>query len=210
MDEDEERVKIIFVGDTDVGKTSIVTRIRDNSFYENTKPTIGMDLLLKEVDLKDRKRFPVVIWDTAGQERFRGMAPFYYKGAKCVIVVFDVTNRKTYLSVNKWKNELKNFCDIEPIMFLIGNKNESIENRDVPPEGEMESISKIWGFAGYYEISALGNPNRHIQDVFTEIVEACYKREDWKPNESPLSKYATEGSDAISIVEVGKKSGGCC
>ncbi len=114
---------MIVIGDTSVGKTSILLRYINNNFSENIKPTIGCDHYEKEIDLGSNK-VKLSIWDTAGQERFRGLASSYYKRAKCVILVFDYTKKSSFEKLDFWKEEIANFADSNILVVVVGNKTD--------------------------------------------------------------------------------------
>ena len=95
--------KIILIGDTGVGKTNIVSRFIEHKFLDSQKPTIGVEFYQKNIKLtKENQRVVDVllqIWDTAGQERFRGLVSSYYRNASGIIIVYDVTKRKSFENV---------------------------------------------------------------------------------------------------------------
>ena len=91
--------KILLLGDSSVGKTCFLMRYSDNTFQEIHMSTIGLDYKLKNVQLDDGKIVKIQIWDTAGQDRFRSITKNYYKGAHGIILIYDVTSRKTYENI---------------------------------------------------------------------------------------------------------------
>ena len=99
--------KILLLGDSSVGKTCFLKRYIDNTFQDAYLSTIGFDFKFKFVTLENGKTVKVQLWDTAGQERFRTIAKSYYKGAHGIILIFDVTNRKTYDNIRKWLNQIR-------------------------------------------------------------------------------------------------------
>eukprot|EP01123_Difflugia_compressa_P002324 TRINITY_DN13021_c0_g1_i1.p1 TRINITY_DN13021_c0_g1~~TRINITY_DN13021_c0_g1_i1.p1 ORF type:complete len:202 (+),score=35.50 TRINITY_DN13021_c0_g1_i1:47-652(+) len=96
-------LKIIVLGESGVGKTSLLVRYVDNKFNINTKSTIGADFLSKPIEVDDQ---PVTlqIWDTAGQERFQGLGTTFYRGSDGAIFVFDVSRKATFDALLQWKN----------------------------------------------------------------------------------------------------------
>ena len=209
MEKIEERIKVILVGSTGVGKTSITSRLRDNSFNENSKPTIGMDLLLFQRDVKERKKVPFALWDTAGMERFRSMSPFYYKGTKCVFVVFDLTDKISFQLIDKWRDEIDNFCNFKVKMFLVGNKSDMDTDRDVPPYEEINESSKKLGFSAYSEVSALENRNREIETMFIANFDILLDQDEFETRESPLDNMKLRNDDSEIDTDV-KKTNSCC
>ena len=99
--------KILLLGDSTVGKTCFLLRYVDDSFLDLHMATIGLDYRLKTLILEEQKIVKVQLWDTAGQDKFRAITRNYYKGASGIILIFDVTNVKSYENIKKWINEIK-------------------------------------------------------------------------------------------------------
>lgn len=123
---------MVFLGDSSVGKTCISTRFVRDEFTDFQEPTIGAAFQTKEVSTDDRIiRFE--IWDTAGQERYRSLAPMYYRGASCAIIVYDITSMDSFNGAKMWVDEIfrkTRFCK----MFLLGNKCDLDSDREVKEE----------------------------------------------------------------------------
>ena len=214
MASDEERIKIVLIGDSGVGKTSIVSRLRDNSFNENSKPTIGIDMLFLDRDVEiegsKKKKVPFAIWDTAGMERFRSMSPFFYKGTKCVIVVFDLTNKISFSMIDKWRDEINNFTNFHIKSFLVGNKKDMVGSRQVPPTMEILDLSSKLGFENYFELSAMENAKREIQETFDKIFTGVMKDGEFEERVSPLDNLSENMSRMSLDGGKSKMPGGCC
>ena len=97
--------KILLIGDSGVGKSSLMLRFNDGIFTESFLPTIGVDFRIKTIEQESRK-IMLQIWDTAGQERFKNITRNYYRGAHGIIVAFDVTDKESFDNVDKWMEEL--------------------------------------------------------------------------------------------------------
>ena len=215
MASDDERVKVVLIGDSSVGKTSIVSRLRDNSFNENSKPTIGIDMLFLDRDVEieggsKKKKIPFAIWDTAGMERFRSMSPFFYKGTKCVIVVFDLTNKVSFAMIDKWRDEMDNFTNFKIKSYLFGNKKDMVSDRQVPPTMEIQDLSTKLGFQQYYEISAMENAKKEVQETFDKIFSDLMKDGEFEERKSPLDDLELNGSRTTLNAGFNKSSKGCC
>ena len=140
-DEDNQDVltfKIILLGDSSVGKTSLILRFCDNKFLEIGTSTIGVDTKTKDVR-HNGKKIELEIWDTAGQERFRTLAKNSVQGADGIILVYDITQKKTFSNIKHWYDNIKNNIDIDKVaLILVGNKS------DLPdPQVKKETSEKF-------------------------------------------------------------------
>jgi len=155
MEEEEKfdyTAKILLLGDSSVGKTCFIKRYIDNTFQDAYLSTIGFDFKLKFVTLDDGTVVKVQLWDTAGQERFRTIAKSYYKGAHGIILIYDVTSKKTYLSIKTWINQIKEQASNKISIILVANKIDSEDPREVTTE-QGENLAKNYGLS-IYEASA--------------------------------------------------------
>ena len=155
--------KLLIIGDSGVGKSSLLLRFSDNTFSQNYITTIGVDFKIRTIDI-DGMRIKLQIWDTAGQERFRTITSTYYRGTHGVIVVYDVTNGETFSNVKRWLSEIDANCDSVQ-RILVGNKCEDRENRVVLEEDARRLATAIK--VEYYETSAKDNLN--VQEMFNAI-----------------------------------------
>ncbi|KAJ1685219.1 hypothetical protein LUZ63_016609 [Rhynchospora breviuscula] len=143
--------KIILIGSSNVGKSSLFFRFTSDSF-EETIPTIGVDMEVKIVTM-EKKKLRLEIWDTAGQEKFRTLVSSYYRGAKGIIMVYDVTKRETFTDLSKWANEIEQSSTYQDcIKMLVGNKVDKESERAVT-EKEGEDFAENYGYM-YLECSA--------------------------------------------------------
>ncbi|XP_078385830.1 ras-related protein Rab-18-like isoform X1 [Cetorhinus maximus] len=123
-------LKILIIGESGVGKSSLLLRFTDGTFDSGIGSTIGVDFKVKAVKFEGNN-VKLAIWDTAGQERFRTLTPSYYRGAQGVILVYDVTRRETFGKLDNWLNELETFSTKHGIVkMLVGNKIDK-ENHEI-------------------------------------------------------------------------------
>jgi len=128
-----KRTKIVLLGDQSVGKTSLITRFMYDTFDNTYQATIGIDFLSKTMYLEDRT-VRLQLWDTAGQERFRSLIPSYIRDSSVAIVVFDITNRQSFLSTTKWIDDVRSERGNDVLIVLVGNKADLSDKRQVTVE----------------------------------------------------------------------------
>ena len=118
------------LGDTTVGKSSILERFTDGTFKENAMTTIGVESKDKKHKLKNTgEEIKVKIWDTAGQERFRTITQSFYRNANGVIIVFDVSEKRSFDNVSSWLESVSQYADAKIRKILVGNKIDLEEKR---------------------------------------------------------------------------------
>jgi len=117
------KYKLVFLGDQSVGKTSIITRFMYDNFDRHYQATIGIDFLSKTMYLEDRT-VRLQLWDTAGQERFRSLIPSYIRDSSVAVVVYDVTNRASFLNTTKWVEDVRAERGNDVVICLVGNKTD--------------------------------------------------------------------------------------
>ena len=181
MEKKEFLYKILLLGDSSVGKTCFLMRYTDNTFQEIHMSTIGLDYKLKNVQLDDGKMVKIQIWDTAGQDRFRSITKNYYKGAHGIILIYDITNKKSFENVRTWINQIKEEVSEKVSIILVGNKIDDEEHRVVATE-DGEKIAKELGLM-FFECSAKTGEN--IEHAFNELVKKTVE------NYSKVSKGET-------------------
>ena len=187
--------KILLLGDTSVGKTCFLMRYTDNTFQEIHISTIGLDYKLKNVQLEDGKIVKIQIWDTAGQDRFRSITKNYYKGAHGIILIYDVTDKKTYENVKAWIEQIREEVSDNVTIILVGNKIDDFEGRKVKKE-EGEKAAKEFGLS-FFECSAKTGEN--IDLIFNELVKRTVEQ---------FSKSDREGGEKLNSKKK-KKKGWC-
>ena len=163
--------KIVLIGDTSVGKTNILSKYLTDEFDAKSKATVGVEFGVKNFKIENNI-VKVQIWDTAGEERYRSITNAYYKGAKGSLLVYDITNKKSFENVEKWISDLKANADEDISMILLGNKTDLEDKRVVTTE-EGKNKAEFYNLT-FMETSALNGNN--IQEAFNELIMDVYKR----------------------------------
>lgn len=145
--------KVVLLGDSAVGKSSIVVRFIEGEFTEHTAATVGAAYLTETVNIGD-VAVKLEIWDTAGQERYRSLTPLYYKGALGAIVVFDLTNKDSLATARSWVSELLSNGESGMIIALAGNKADRKEDIQIMDKDIEEFLSNNPEVSFYLETSA--------------------------------------------------------
>jgi small GTP-binding protein len=198
-------LKVVIVGDSGVGKTNLLTRYTKNTFYENTKNTIGVDFFGVDMNIRG-KSIKTQFWDTAGQETYQSMANAYYKNSLGAILVYDITRPETFQNLNKWVNLLKEHANPDILIFLVGNKSDLASQRKVSKE-EAENFSKKNNMF-FKEVSAKENYEQLVHKAFNTLLEEIVKvqeKEEMSKNDfisklhrQSLGKKKTENDNCCS------------
>ena len=155
--------KVVFLGDTSVGKSCLAVRFVRNDFFEFQEPTIGAAFLSKTIT-HDNKRYKFEIWDTAGQERYRSLAPMYYRGARAAVIVYDITDEDSFKGAKSWIRELKKKTS-NCLIILVGNKIDLKEKRKLNAH-DVRDYARDTNII-YMESSAKSGEN--VDQIFTKI-----------------------------------------
>lgn len=159
--------KIVIIGDAAVGKTSLINRFVEGSFQEDYKPTLGANIVRKDVNL-DNARVRLIMWDLAGQEKYRVVRSMYFQGCQGALLVYDVTRYNTLESINnKWLKDYKKYVKKKGAFILIGNKTDLQDQIAVPTEKGKELATKIKA-SDFIETSARLGEN--IEEAFSLLV----------------------------------------
>lgn len=126
--------KLVLLGESAVGKSSLVLRFVKDQFDDYRESTIGAAFLTQTVSLDANTTVKFEIWDTAGQERYKSLAPMYYRNAHCAVVVYDITQASSLEKAKAWIRELQRQADSNIVIALAGNKTDLESRRQVPTE----------------------------------------------------------------------------
>jgi len=196
-------LKCIILGDSGVGKTSLMTQYVTKRFSNQYKATIGADFLTKEVVVDDRL-VTMQLWDTAGQERFQSLGVAFYRGADCCVLVFDVNSSKSFETLDSWRDEfLIQASPRDPENFpfvVIGNKIDMEDSRRMVSQKRAMTWCQQKGGIPYFETSAKEAIN--VEQAFQSACKNALQQE----NEADLMN---DFSDSIHIHAPNESSSGC-
>ena len=198
--------KLILIGNSGVGKSSILQRYIQKVFQESFASTIGVDFFMKSINLGD-KSIKLQLWDTAGTEKFRSITTGYYRGADAAFVVFDLSSKSSFKNLNEWIETYYKYSnpDVEKNVVLIGNKSDLVDKREVTKE-EIEKFIKDNNIS-YFETSAKDGKN--IDECFTFIAQKLMDQSANKQNNEKNDNIKSENLKENAVVIIGKEKS-CC
>uniref|UniRef100_A0A8C5Q8H6 Ras-related protein Rab-12 n=1 Tax=Leptobrachium leishanense TaxID=445787 RepID=A0A8C5Q8H6_9ANUR len=166
------KLQVIIIGSRGVGKTSLMERFTDDTFCEACKSTVGVDFKIKTVELRGKK-IRLQIWDTAGQERFNSITSAYYRSAKGIILVYDLTKSETFEDLPKWMKMIDKYASEEAELLLVGNKLDCEIDREITKQQGEKFAQQITGMR-FCEASAKDNFN--VDEIFLKLVDDILKK----------------------------------
>lgn len=201
------QLKILLIGDMAVGKTCLLRRFVDNEFSPAFVTTIGIDYKLKQCQVGEKK-VVLQVWDTAGQERFRTITHSYFRGSNAIMLVFDLTNAKSFKSIENWASSISERTHDDSIVkVIIGNKIDAEEK--VVSEDQVKALAKKLGMP-YFLVSA--KQGLHVDEAFNFAAQQCVER-----LKAIAPELATSGGGDSSKVDLanansasGSDESSCC
>jgi small GTP-binding protein len=145
MSDLEEDIKVVLIGESGTGKTSIIQRYAYEIFDPNCASSISSQYITKKIELTDiNKTLQVNIWDTAGQEKYRSMAKLFYKDAKIILFVYDITSKQSFEEIkNFWLSQVEQNCEVGVLLGVIANKSDLYGNQQVTNNEGMQLANEI-------------------------------------------------------------------
>jgi len=200
---DPSSVKVVLLGESGVGKTSIITQFTKNQFNIRCETSISANFISKVVEFPEiNKSIKFDIWDTVGQEKYRSLARIFYKDAKIIVFVFDIAKRRSFEAIKDfWYKETQNNADNNPIFALVGNKIDLYNERDIDiTEGQAyaDEINAIFQTTSALSNSGIKNLFNHLGKKYF-IPEYDYKSGDKKAQENYMKKRKEEEKRGILI-----------
>ncbi|XP_031429767.1 ras-related protein ORAB-1-like isoform X2 [Clupea harengus] len=201
--------KLLLIGDSGVGKTCLVLRFKDDTFTESYISTMGFDLNIRTIEMHG-KIVKLQIWDTGGQERFNSVTSSYYRGAHGIIIVYDVTDQKSFNNLEQWLEEIKKFACENVSMLLVGNKSDLVSEKVV-------DFSTAKEFATSLNIQILETSCKNASNVekaFLTMASEIQKRVGTEPVQNETVKMGSKINSA-PLWPGGEKhtaegAGSCC
>ena len=203
----EINIKLILVGDSEVGKSTILLNYTENYFCEEMVATIGLENKVKTINIRGLKA-KLQIWDTAGQEKFSSLTKGFFRNTDGILLVFDLTNNKSFNNIKKWINEVENNSDHKTKKILVGNKVDMKDNIQVS-KNDIDNLCKKKKIK-YIEVS--GKNNTNVNEAFETLVNLII---DKKSNEELIADYGiTDQTLSLSSSAInnltGEKKKKCC
>ncbi|KAF8640514.1 hypothetical protein AX17_000176 [Amanita inopinata Kibby_2008] len=167
MSNKQYQFKLVLLGESAVGKSSLVLRFVKDQFDDYRESTIGAAFLTQTVTLEDQTAVKFEIWDTAGQERYKSLAPMYYRNANCAVVVYDITQATSLEKARTWIRELQRQADPSIVIALCGNKLDLSARRQVP----QEEAKKYADEEGLMWTETSAKTGEGVTEIFTAIAK---------------------------------------
>ena len=195
--------KVLLLGNSNVGKSSLFLRFVDDIWNDTFVPTIGVDFKIKTFDI-DEKKIKMQIWDTAGQERFKNIIASYYRGAHGILLIYDVTDKDSFKNLSNWLIEIEKNASKNVLKILIGNKTD-LDDKRVITYNQGKEFADTYG-QKFIETSAKKNlnVNEAFETLGRELMQASDEKKIVKQKQN--KKISVAKVQDLSV----EKKGGCC
>lgn len=190
----ESIARVLLIGDSGVGKSSLLNQFFFKEFHEGISPTTGFDFKLKVLELDNKQTLKLMIWDMTGKERLQYLTKSQYKEATGCLQFFDITNRESFSNVQTWVDKLRVEAPKECVVIIIGNKTDLAIKREVSIE-EAKKFAGSLGFQ-YYETSA--KEGTSVDNVFMRLITSMGGESNIEENSENKVIDAAENVDILS------------
>eukprot|EP00924_Labyrinthula_sp_SR-Ha-C_P003561 maker-scaffold_53-snap-gene-1.0-mRNA-1 protein AED:0.02 eAED:0.02 QI:71/1/1/1/1/1/2/58/229 len=212
--------KLVLIGDSGVGKSSLLLRFADSTFTQNYISTIGVDFRFRSVKLKTKEKtlnIKLQIWDTAGQERFRTITSAYYRSADAIVLCFDLTEKESLEHVTQWLSEVQKYAGNDVVILIVGNKLDLFKEVEDPEKRSnfcsKEEINKF--FLAYKDLDFLrtsAKSGENVEEAFTKIATKLVLK---KEKRLPKKHVPKPQEKTINLNQLNERLGlnndqGCC
>ncbi|KAJ5072728.1 small gtp binding protein rab8 [Anaeramoeba ignava] len=199
-------INLLMIGDSGVGKSSLLLRFSDDKFSPTFISTIGIDFKTRLIELEDKK-IKLQIWDTAGQERFRTITAAYYRNAMGIMLVYDVTDANSFGNISNWLKNIQMNANENVSKILLGNKIDMKEGRKIETSKGIELAEEIG--IPFFETSAKDNIN--VEESFLSITKDILNRKE----QNDLTENQSKSKTTIDLKQTSAHSRkelkrGCC
>jgi small GTP-binding protein len=194
--------KVVLIGATSVGKTCIVKRGTTGVFDSSSMPTLGASYTSKLVNVGESVT-RLLLWDTAGQERYRGITPMYYRNAVAAVIVYSIADSNSFAEVDVWLRSLEENIPSGVLLFLVGNKADLEDSRQVTIDVGQEKANAI--HATFSEVSAKAGDG--IDELFVTVASTCLEHRQAKGKAAAANQAETVD---VAVTGQPKDAKGCC
>ena len=179
-------IKLLLIGDSGVGKSCLLLKFAEDSFTPSFLSTIGIDYKIKTIKINN-KTIKLQIWDTAGQERFRTITTAYYRGAMGILLVYDITNLKSFENIINWINNIESNSNDQVKIILLGNKFD-IGNKRIVETLQGKNLAKKYNI-DFFETSAKTgfNVDNAFMSITKEIFQNLTKKESFNTKDIEIN-----------------------
>ena len=216
-------LKVVLIGESGTGKTSIIQRFSYNLFDSNCASSISSQYISKTIDLKDiNQSLKFDIWDTAGQEKYRSMAKLFYKDAKIILFVYDITSLNSFNELrNYWITQVKENCEPNILFGVVANKNDLYNDQQVPKEEGVKLADEIGGIFQMTSAKSGNGINNLFNNIARKYLDSNYDyqaadkiaEEEYKKRKQEKEKEKKNNDKQRGVklnVTKEQKKGGCC
>ena len=220
---DTDVIKVVLIGESGTGKTSIIQRFSYNLFDSNCASSISSQYISKTIDLKDiNQSLKFDIWDTAGQEKYRSMAKLFYKDAKIILFVYDITSLNSFNELrNYWITQVKENCEPNILFGVVANKNDLYNDQQVPKEEGVKLADEIGGIFQMTSAKSGNGINNLFNNIARKYLDPNYDyqaadkiaEEEYKKRKQEKEKEKKNNDKQRGVklnVTKEQKKGGCC